>query len=135
MAYVIRYLTTVMDAPCSVTLRGLFEDGRYYGDVVIRNNFNFSIKGGQFNENDIKNIYQHISHLVSTEQVTSESSADFLIGQYPINSQVLLFKHYIDFEYGSNVTDSYMQLINLLKAEFDSLIQEKIKERQHEALQ
>jgi len=126
MAYVIRYLTTVMDAPCSITLRGLFEDGRYYGDITVRKyNFIFNAEG-QFNENDIKDIYQHISHLVSTEQVTSQPSADLWIGQYPINSQVLLFIHYTDFEYDSTVIDSYRQLLSLLKKEFDPMIQENI---------
>ena len=126
MAYVIRYLTTVMDAPCAIQLRGLFEDGRYYGDVVIRNNFNFSIQG-QLNENDVNDIYQLISFLISTEQVTSESSADLWIGQHPINSQVLLFIHYTDFVYDSTVTDSYIQLLSLLKKEFGPMIQGKIQ--------
>ena len=128
MAYAIRYLTTVMDASCAIRLRGLFEDGRYYGDIVIRNNFNFSIQG-QFNENDVSDIYRLISLLISTDQIESESSVDFWIDQHPVGKQILLFKHYKDFGYDNFVTDSYMQLIGLLKAELDSMIHEEIQKR------
>jgi len=129
MAYVIRYLTTVTDAPCSITLRGLFENGRYYGDVVIRNNFNFNIEG-KFNENDISDIYRLISHLVSSDQIESESSVDFWICQHPIASQVLLFKHYTYYTYDEEFKKIFAQLVCKLEKEINPSIQKSIQSRE-----
>ena len=128
MPYRIRYNTVVADSPCSVTLRGLYEDGRYWGYVHVRNpsfGFNCNIEG-YFREDYIEEVFNSIEFLKRIEFIEIDGISDCVICGLPQFSQEVYFSHYIDYEYDNETSQHYNTLINLLKNEFDAVIQDKI---------
>jgi len=128
MPYVIKYKTIVSESPCSVTLRGIFEDGRYFGDVVVWDHkfaFNFD---GYIKKTNIESIFKSITYLKNAEPIKTDAPIDCCIGEFPMQSQVVLFYHYVDHEYESETKHYFDILINSLKNEFDILIQNKVNE-------
>jgi len=129
MSYAVKYKTIVSGSPCSVTLRGIFDDGKYFGDVVVYDHhFNFSIDG-YFCDSIIKSIFNSITYLKSINPIETDVSVDCWIAEFPIQSRKVFFYHYDNYEYEKETKHYYDILINVLKSEFDVLIQNKIHEQ------
>ena len=127
MPYVIKYKTIVDESPCGVTLRGVFEDGRYFGDIVVYNRFSFSIEG-YFSSTCVKSIFESVLFLKNREPIDADGPVDCWIADFPVRKQNVFFHHYVSHEYESETKYHHSILINLLKNEFDDVIQNKICE-------
>ena len=128
MPYAIRYNTVVAGSDCGVKLRGIFEDGKYFGDIVVWGfRFGFNVEG-YFSTPCIEKIFESVDFLKNTKLTETEDFTDCVIGTFPVGTQEVFFRHYIDYEYDDATKRNYESLISLLKNEFDVIIQKKINE-------
>ena len=131
MPFVIKYKTIVADSSCGVTLRGIFEDGKYFGEIVVYDpRFCFNLEG-YLNSTCVNDIFESVLFLKSTEPIDADGAVDCWIGEFPIQTQKVFFRHHVNYEYENETKLHYEELINILKSEFDVMIQNKIVEHQH----
>ena len=127
MNYSAVYYTTVLDTQCRVMLRGLFDDGKYFGDVYVPHYQLVVSIDGRFCGDDTDVIHQLIPYLVSANLIESKLLVDFSIGEFPIGSPKILFRHYLNYTHEDKVEETLMQLKMLLEKEITPKIQEGIE--------
>ena len=117
-AYAIRYLTTLQNKPCSITLRGVFEDGKYYGDIIVCENRTIFTIEGNFNGIDTAFIYESISFFEKYSQPKyTEQTVDCWIACHPIQKQRVIFEHYVDYNYDKLFCHIYEKFISTINME------------------
>lgn len=130
MSYFIKFITKIFDSECSVTIRGLFNDGRYYGDVVVQKyKLIFTFENNISSLSMLNKIFDCISFFIKLKQSELNKEVDCWIGYYPIQHQSIIFKHYKHEKYEGDCSKMYDCFIRCLKNELDEFIIKKIHEK------
>jgi len=107
MPYVIKFKTIVSDSPCGITLRGVFEDGRYFGEIVVYEpRFCFNIEG-YFSSTCVKSIFESVLFLKNSDSINADRPVDCWIAEFPMQKQNVFFHHYVNYEYESEIKDHH----------------------------
>jgi hypothetical protein len=129
MPYIIKYNHNVENRECVIFLRGIFEDGHFWADIVnYTNRYNFDF-ADTFDNEQTRDIFVLIPQLITASKNIGilEGNWDCLIARYPMALQSILFKHYTDIQYDEQTQKHFLSLIQILNDKIEPIITSRLE--------